>query len=281
MSKPKYMIRCDLEGVSGVVSYDQVVPGKPDYPESRANFNVELLALIEGLRDGGAGTLVIYDEHCDGRNVDLAQLPEDCWVVCGKPPYRPDWAGALDESFAGMILLGLHSMAGSGELLCHTYEHDIARLTVNGEIVGEIGMEAAIAGDFGVPLVLVTADSAGCAEAAKLIPGVRTLATKESRGETGALCRCLLDVAQQLRAMAAEVVRTPPAVKPLFLGPPAELRVEFNDGPYLDTLRRLYRSRMESADALTLHEPSVLEAYAAYWRLKLKVARAAECGEVQ
>ena len=88
-----------------------------------------------------------------------------------------------------MILLGLHSKDGTpGGLLPHTYEHDIADLILNGVSTGEIGMEAAIAGDFGVPTVMITGDSAGVAEAASLLPGIQTVTTKWSLSETGAVC---------------------------------------------------------------------------------------------
>ena len=61
--KPAYMIRCDMEGVTGVTAYDQVTPGAPEYPLARERFMAELTALVEGLRQGDAGRVVIYDEH--------------------------------------------------------------------------------------------------------------------------------------------------------------------------------------------------------------------------
>jgi hypothetical protein len=162
---------------------------------------------------------VIYDEHYWGRNIDVARLPQGTQAICGKPPYRSDWAGGLDPSFAGMILLGLHSKDGTpGGLLPHTYEHDIADLVLNGVSIGEIGMEAAIAGDFGVPVVMITGDSAGVAEAASLLPGIQTVTTKESLGETGAVCLPLAEVTQEIQQTAAQVAAHPPQVKPYSIG---------------------------------------------------------------
>jgi D-amino peptidase len=193
----RYMIRTDMEGVGGVVSYEQARPGAPEYARAQESFMAELVALVEGLRQGGAGLVVIYDEHYWGRNIDVARLPQGTQAICGKPPYRSDWAGGLDPSFAGMILLGLHSKDGTpGGLLPHTYEHDIADLVLNGVSIGEIGMEAAIAGDFDVPTVMITADSAGVAEATSLLPGIQTVTTKVSLGETGAVCLPLAEVTQ-------------------------------------------------------------------------------------
>jgi len=105
MSK-KYVVRCDIEGVSEVVSFEQAEPGKPEYAFGQRMFMADLLALLEGLKAGGADEVVIYDEHYYGRCIDLSVLPD-----------------------------------------------------------------YAIAGDFGVPVVMVTADSAGTAEAEALLPG--------------------------------------------------------------------------------------------------------------
>lgn len=186
MKIKKLMVRCDMEGASGVVSCEQTDPGRPEYDFGRRMFMADLLALLEGLKRAKVEQVVIYDEHFYGRNIDLSVLPSWAVAICGKPPYRPDWAGGLDPSFDGLILLGFHSKAGTpGGLLNHSYEPDIRDLRLNGVSVGEIGIEAAIAGDYGVPLLGVIGDSAGVAEARDLIPGVQGVVVKESICEWG------------------------------------------------------------------------------------------------
>ena len=266
-----YMIRCDMEGVGGVVSYEQARPGAPEYPQAQQWFMAELVALVEGLKEGGADRVVIYDEHYWGRNIDLAQLPPGAEAICGKPPYRADWAGRLDETFAGMILLGFHSKAGTpGGLLPHTYEHDIADLVLNGVSVGEIGMEAAIAGDFSVPTVMITGDSAGVAEAASLLAGIETVATKQSLSTTGAVCYCLTEITQRIRQTAARIVSRPPDVKPYTVGNRAELEIRLHAGPYLDTRRLLFPSQMADHRTLALSGDTATAVWADYWQIKLR-----------
>ena len=211
MNREKYMVRCDIEGISGVVSYQQAEPGKAEYELGRRMFQSDLIALLEGLLAGGAKEIAIYDEHYYGRNIDPAWLPQGVTAICGKPPYRADWPGGLDETFDGVILLGFHSKAGTrGGLLPHSYELDIKDLRLNGVSVGEIGMEAAIAGDWGVPVLLVTGDSAGMAEAQSLLPGVEVVVVKEAISESGARCHPLSATAAWIRAAAEAIVRTPP-----------------------------------------------------------------------
>ena len=79
----KIMIRCDIEGVTGIVSYDQTEPGNVEYPFGQKMFMADLIALLEGLNEGGADEIYIYDEHYYGRNIDVGQLPENTVAICG------------------------------------------------------------------------------------------------------------------------------------------------------------------------------------------------------
>lgn len=266
----KYMIRCDIEGVSGVVSYEQAEPGKPEYDFGLRMFKSDLCACIEGLMQGGADEVVIYDEHYYGRNIDPTWLLERVSFIAGKPPYRADWAGGLDASFAGLVLVGFHSKYGTpGGLLHHSYELDIRDLRLNGVSVGEIGMETAIAGDFGVPLILVAADSAGCAEAAALAPGVKTVAAKKALGETGGQCLPLNVTAAMIRAAAKAVAETTPAAKAWNLGNEVILEVSLNPGPYADAIRELNAEDLNADGDLILTGASATAIWADYWQRKL------------
>ncbi len=269
-SPRKYIIRCDMEGVSGVVSYEQAEPGKSEYEFGARMFRSDLCACIDGLLEGGADEVVIYDEHYYGRNIDPVWLPERVSIIAGKPPYRTDWAGGLDATFAGVILVGFHSKYGTpGGLLHHSYELDIRDLRLNGVSVGEIGMETAIAGDFGVPLLLMTGDSAGCAEAEALVPVVKSVVVKESLSETGGQCLPLGVTAEMIREAAREVVASPPPVKPWNLGNALKLEISFNSGIYADVVRRLYSTDLNGNGDLVLHGETAIAVWADYWQRKL------------
>lgn len=265
----KYMVRCDIEGVTGVVSYEQAEPGKAEYSFGQRMFMSDLLALLEGLNEAGADQVVVYDEHYYGRNIDIGRLPENVTAICGKPPYRADWAGGLDASFSGLILLGFHSKRGAGELLHHSYEPDIRDLVLNGVPVGEIGIETAIAGDWDVPLQMITADSAGVAEARGLVPGVVGVCVKESLSAAGGACPSAARTARMIRESAAQVVRAPPPARPWKVRRP-ELEVLFQPGPYHDAFRRLHRC----GDSIRIPGATVTACWAEYWRMKLEAQEA-------
>jgi D-amino peptidase len=258
-----------MEGVAGIVGMSQVTPGSSEYAQGREWFMAELLALVEGLLEGGAGDVSIFDEHWFGRNIDIARLPRGVRACCGKPPYRADWAGGLDAGTDGLILQGFHSMEGAGHLLSHTYEPDFKAIYINGKLVGEIGMETAVAGDFGVPLAMIVADSAGCDEARELVPGVVTVSSKISRAPFGGECFALDDVLGRVRSAAVALARQPIAAAPWKTGA-VGLECVFKPGPYLDALRAVAPEIFAGTGTIRLDAPTVTAAWANYWQLKLK-----------
>ena len=268
------MIRCDMEGVSGIVSYEQAEPGKPEYYFGRKMLMAELVALIEGLNAGGADEIVVYDEHYYGRNIDLEVLPVNVSVICGKPPYRKDWAGGLDETFTGLILLGLHSKYGTPKgLLHHTYELDIKNIILNGTSVGEIGMETAIAGDYNVPLLMITGDSAGVDEARQLVKGVEGVTVKESLCEWGGICYPLMTTSAMIREKAEEIVKNKPSVKSYSLGNKVTMKIEFNEGQYLSAFYQIYNNKMDGKNTILLEGNSATEVWSMYWAMGLNTQK--------
>lgn len=265
----KYMIRSDLEGVTGVTSYDEVIPERRDYAYGREMFMSDLLACIEGLNAGGADEIVIYDEHYTGRNIHLGMLPDNVSVICGKPPYLKNWAGGLDESFTGLILLGLHSKFGTPNgLLAHSYESDIKNMILNGVSIGEIGLETAIAGDYHVPLLMITGDSAGVNEAKELIPGVAGVPVKKSICEWGAECLPPSLTSLMIRVCSEGIVKQQPDVLPYHVGS-VTLTIEFNEGPFVKMFRTLYGIEMKHESAIEIKAATATEAWSIYWQMKL------------
>lgn len=261
----KVMIRCDMEGVSGIVSYKQAEPGESEYKEGRLMFMSDLLALVKGLQDGGVEEVHIYDEHYYGRNIMLDKLPEKVKVYCGKPKYRPDWAGGLDESFDAMILLGFHSKRGTkGALLNHSYEPDIRDIKINGLSVGEIGVEAAIAGDCGVPFVMITGDSEGINEAKKLVPDVIGISVKESLSENGACCYPLSETYKLIYDNALSLAEKPCNIKPFKIEGDVELEVTFFDTEFARRYVEVFGKPM-------IQGSSTLECWSIYLDNKLKI----------
>lgn len=265
----KFMIRCDMEGATGIVSMEQSDPGGKEYNSGKNMFNMDLKAVIDGLNEAGADEIFVYDEHFYGRNVELADLPPNVFVICGKPPYRPDWAGGLDPTFAGLILVGFHSMALTpSALLAHTYEEEILEMDVNGIKVGEIGLETMIAGELGVPLILVTADSEGIREAKELISDVEGVSVKESLGDNSALCYSCRTTRRIIKESAVKAAFKAEKMEPYKLESPVVLTVTLKESDFLDKIRDTYAAFVKE-NKVILSYPTLLEAYSSYWTMKL------------
>jgi len=268
----KFIIRADIEGVSGIVSAEQTEPGKPDFAYGLKMFHSDLKAVLDGLFTGGASSVTIYDMHYFGRNVDISVLPRNTAVVCGKPPYNHADAGGLDSTCSGLVLLGFHSKHGTDQgLLAHTYEPDITDVRLNGLSVGEIGIDAAVAGDFGVPLVLFTGDSAGAAEAKALVPETVTAVVKESLGRSAGLCYSLektrLDLQEKAR-YAAENCDSAACFR--VAGRPVVLEVDLAPKQFLAEFTNLYPGHVQGRGTVRIEGASVVEVWSEYLVRKVK-----------
>jgi D-amino peptidase len=130
-------------------------------------------------------------------------------------------------------------------------------------------VETAIAGDWGVPLALVVADSGGVDEAKALVAGVVTVATKISQSPTGAACFPLEDTLRWIRTAGKRVASKLPNVEPMKVKGPVEMLCSFNEGAYRRALRRRVPSRFVNEDTLRLTGPNTTTVWADYWLLKL------------
>lgn len=270
----RFNIRCDMEGLTGVTSYDQVVPGAPYYDEGRDLLMHDLLAVIEGILHAAPQSEIwVYDEHFDGRNVRTLELPSCVRYVSGKPRYTPDNPGFL-AGCSGMFLVGFHAKNGTaGGTMPHTYEHDILDMQVNGLSVGEVGMEAFIAGELAIPTLFYSGDSAGAAELQALVPNAVCVAVKESVSDGAAVCLPGEVTRNVLREGASRAVQNAGAVRPLVTKGPVELKIRLKANAYRTALQSLKPEWFTAAEWITITAGTVTEAYCEYWYWKEQVQR--------
>ncbi|MBA7490628.1 hypothetical protein ES702_01166 [subsurface metagenome] len=185
----KIYIIIDMEGITGVVSPDkQAKPGSPGYEEAREFLMSDLNATVQGTLEGGASEVLIYDMHYYGLNVILDKLHPKAKIIMGNPHVVSPEMG-LNNTFKGMLMIGFHAMAETeGALLPHTYSYDMKALYLNGVLMGEIGMEASIAGTYGIPLVMLSGDSKGIEEGKKIVEDFEEATVKYAIDDEGAVC---------------------------------------------------------------------------------------------
>jgi D-amino peptidase len=177
----KVYISADMEGVAGVVSGDQLSPGAFEYERFRGFMTAEVLAAIQGARDAGATTIVVSDSHGNGENILIERLPDDVTLVRSWPRPLMMMQG-IDSSFSAAVFIGYHaSTTSTVGVRAHTISSALlTRVELNGVAVPEAGINAAIAGHFGVPVVMVSGDDAAVAETQKLLGPVEGAVVKRA-----------------------------------------------------------------------------------------------------
>jgi D-amino peptidase len=192
----KAYISVDLEGVSGIIHSSQTQPGEPGYNRALCLMHDETNAVIKGLLRAGASEIVVNDSHWDMRNLHLEKLHPDKAVYLRSGWQKPFSmvsglnANDKDRRPDFTVFLGYHARAGHATgVLSHTYRAQIFfEVLLNDIPVGETGLNAALAGHFGVPVALVTGDDAVCTEARDLLGDILTCQMKEAVSRYSAVC---------------------------------------------------------------------------------------------
>ncbi len=176
-----------MEGISGVYSSEYVVRGERYYPLGQQLLTAEVNAAVRGAFDGGAREVIVADMHGMSGNMLVNELDERALLLAGTP--RQPRFPFLDGSVDGMLLIGYHAMAGTpGACLEHTMtSQSWHRMCVNGTPYGELGIDAAIAAEAGVPVIMVSGDDCLCSEAENWLPGVEAAMVKQGVGRCCAL----------------------------------------------------------------------------------------------
>jgi D-amino peptidase len=179
----KIYISADMEGVVGVVTGEQLGPGGFEYERFRQFMTNEVNAAIDAARAAGATEFVISDSHGNGQNLLIDQLPDDVTVIRSWPREHSMMAG-IDETFDGVIFLGYHASTNNTRgVRAHTMSSaNITSLRLNGMTMTEGSMNAAIAGHFGVPVIMVSGDDIAVAENQVIIGDIEGAVVKWSSG---------------------------------------------------------------------------------------------------
>jgi D-amino peptidase len=177
----KVYISADLEGIAGVVSPEQLGPTGFEYARFREFMTAEVLAAIDGAREAGATEILVSDSHGNGLNLLIERLPADVRVVRSWP--RPlGMMEGIDSSFAAAVFIGYHAgTTNPAGVRAHTLSSaNYAGVALNGVQVPEAGLNAAIAGHYGVPVVLISGDDVAVDEARRLIGDVEGVVVKRA-----------------------------------------------------------------------------------------------------
>ena len=224
----KLFISVDMEGISGIHDWDDTLPGRRSYELGRKLLTEDVNAAIEGALQVGVTEILVNDSHGPMKNVLVHELHPKARLIRGF--YKPMcMMQGIDESFDMIFFIGYHGMAGAANaVLNHTLMGScIQRFRLNGKEVGEAGLNAAIAGAYGVPVVLVTGDNHTVQEVESGIPGVYTVAVKEGINAFTANSLHPTVAHEMIRKEAKKAVENYQKVSPLPVSSLNTIEIEF------------------------------------------------------
>ncbi len=185
----KVYMSVDMEGATGVTSSKMCSPKEKEYRRGRKLLTGDVNAAVRGALDAGAGEVLINDSHGPMTNILVEELEKGARLISGSNKPLLQMAG-IDDSFSAAFFVAYHAREGTeGGVLNHTLMGSVVtEIRCNGEPVGETGINARMAGAFGVPLVLVTGDDRLADEASRLVPEIETAVVKTGMDRHTADC---------------------------------------------------------------------------------------------
>jgi len=226
----KIYISADMEGVVGVVTNEQLGPQGFEYARFREFMTQEVNAAIEGALAGGATQIVVSDSHGNGQNLLIEKLHKDVTLVRAWPRPLMMMQG-IDETFAGAVFIGYHTgTTNSQGVRAHTMSSArLADVQLKGVSVSEAGINAAIAGHFNVPVIMISGDDAVVKETQTLLGDVEGAVVKWASGFHSA--RTIMPDAsyQIIRDKVTKAVRRIKDFKPYKLSGPIQVDVRFKN----------------------------------------------------
>ncbi len=271
----KILIAVDMEGISGVVHWEQVVPGQADYGRYRHIMTEDVNAAVRGAFEGGATEVLVTDGHYFGRNLLIEDLDPRARLNAGTAPLS--MVAGVDTGVDGVMFVGYHARIGApSAILDHTWSDErVANVWLNGRLTGETGLNGAVCGHFNVPVIMLSGDQTVCAEAHEWLGEVETAIVKQAHGRMAAECLPLAEAQQKIRAAATRAVkrlREGQAPAPLRLPSPITVVVDFIQSEMADRAMIFPGVRRGPDRHVEVVAEDMVKAYAAF-RTLLALAR--------
>lgn len=237
-------VSVDIEGISGVVHGDMMSAAGREYDRGRRLMTNDANAAVEGLVQAGADYILVCDGHGPMRNLLIEEMHPAAHLLTGSGDAKDycQLEGADSRPFDAAVFVGYHAMARTAKAI---HPHTIAgaavsELRINGKPHGETGVNAAVLGSLGIPVVMVTGDTTTIAEAQHFLgDGIESVAVKEASGRNAAICRPPSATLPEITEAAKRAVENRSAVAPYTPDNPMLLEVDFLNMMQCDRATRI------------------------------------------
>ncbi|WP_054948707.1 M55 family metallopeptidase [Numidum massiliense] len=259
----KLFLSVDMEGITGLVDPTFIDSSRHHYTRGQHLMTAEANHVIEAAFATGCQEVIVNDSHSKMNNIIIEQLHPEAKLISGDVKPFSMMQG-MDDSFSAAVFVGYHARASMKGVLSHTMIFGVRNMYINDVLVGEFGLNAYLAGYYGVPVVLVTGDDEIAREAAQLIPGITAAVVKEQASRTAALCLSPQKSGELLRAKTAEALHNRGKVQPLVPPDNPVLKIEFANYGQAEWASLVPRAEIEAGTTIVSYEArNMLEAYKA------------------
>jgi D-amino peptidase len=245
----RVIIATDLEGISGIVCWEQCRDfSSAMYQSARGLLMGDVNACVEGCIAGGASEIIVEDGHGGGFNLipELMHLGVRYFTGRNRSPFMC-WAN-MYEGIDAAILLGYHSMAGTADgILRHTQSSRGGnRYWYNERESGEMVQDALVHGDFAIPTIMVSGDTATCREAHTFFgPEIMTVEVKKGYGEEFGVLLAPSKAHELIASGAAQALKLAKETKPYRIETPIRGRLRFPDKTVADEFHPSIAKRVD------------------------------------
>ncbi|MFD1037404.1 M55 family metallopeptidase [Virgibacillus byunsanensis] len=261
MRRLKLYISADIEGVSGVVHSEHTARNGKEHDRARMYMTQEINACINGALEVGVTEIVVNDSHGTMRNILLEQLHPRAELISGSPKKFAMVEG-LNETFDVVIFIGYHTRMGTNGILNHTFHGKaIQTIKINGVDYGEFGLNAALAGYHGVPLVMVSGCDLLSKEATELIPTIHTATVKKTINRTTAQNLSLDRSHEIIKSETIKGIKNKDNIKPFNFKGSLEVEVSFLHSGLADMAEILPIVKRKDTTSVTFTTENILDAY--------------------
>ncbi|WP_181348829.1 M55 family metallopeptidase [Thalassobacillus sp. CUG 92003] len=221
-----YYVTIDMEGITGIPDDTFVDSSQRNYPRGQKLMTAEANAVVEQIVQSGHEEVVVNDSHSKMNNILIEDLHPEARLITGDvKPYS--MMQGLEASYSGAFFLGYHARAGQPGVLSHSMVSAVRNFYLNDHIVGELGLNAYLAGYYRVPVLMVSGDDQTAQEALSLIPNITTAVVKESMSRSSVKTLHPKRAAQLLSEKTRQALANKERVKPLVPPEKPELKIEF------------------------------------------------------
>jgi D-amino peptidase len=264
----KILISADIEGIGSVVRREHSGVQEREYLLARKLMTQEVNAAIRGAFEGKATEVLVVDAHNVGLNLNPEALDERARLIMGSPRPLAMMEG-IDRGIDAVFFIGYHSMAGAVDAsIPHIFHGRVAELKFNGLRVGEIGLNALLAGYYNVPVVMISGDDTTCREARELIPEIESASVKEAIGSYAGICFHPSYCQKLIYETVKKTLSTKIRVKPLTLQTEeVTMEIRFTTSSAVDRALRMPGTERVSGDTLIYKASNYAVAHQAFTAL--------------